>query len=156
LATATANLKVEQAKLTRATADIASARARQKVAQANLEHAVIMLSYATVRAPYDGIITRRLFDTGAFVQSAGAGKTEPLLTLARVDRLRLIADIPEAEAALVKIGQPATFQLNAARGQALAGRVARFADALDSGTRTMRTEVELDGPATILRPGMFG
>jgi hypothetical protein len=42
------------------------------------------------------------------------------ITLARVDRLRIVTEIPEAEARLVKIGQPATFQVNAARGQPLA------------------------------------
>jgi RND family efflux transporter MFP subunit len=156
LATERANLQVEQARLTKARADVASAKARLKVAQANLEQSVIMLSYATIKAPYDGIITRRLLDTRAFVQSAATGKAEPLFTIARVDRLRIITDIPEAEAGLVKLGQPATLQMNAAGGHQFSGKVVRFADALDSGTRTMRTEVELDGPHSNLRPGTFG
>lgn len=156
LATDRANIKVEQAKLFKAKADVTSAKALLKVAQANLEQTVIMLNYATIKAPYDGVITRRLVDTGAFVQSAATGKAEPLFTLARVDRLRIIADIPEAEASLVKLGQTATLQVNASRNQHLSGKVVRFADALDSGTRTMRTEVELDRPAMILRPGTFG
>jgi RND family efflux transporter MFP subunit len=155
LATDQANIKVAQAKLTQASADVTSAKARLKVAQANLDQAVILLNYATIKAPYEGIITRRLVDTGAFIQ-AGTGRPEPLFTLARVDRLRIIADIPEAEASLIQIGQPATFQMNATRGQPLTGRVVRFADALDAGTRTMRTEVELDGLSKGLRLGMFG
>lgn len=157
LATAQAKLKVEHAKFIKAKADVASAEARLMVARANLEYTVIMLGYATIKAPYDGIVTRRLVDTGAFVQSAATGKAEPLFTLARVDRLRIVADIPEAEASLVKIGQSAAFQATAARGQPLTGKVVRFADALDSGTRTMRTEMELqDGPANSPRPGTFG
>jgi len=156
LVTEQANINVEQARLIKAEADVASAKARLKVAHANVEHTVIMLNYATIKAPYDGLITRRLVDTGAFIQSAATGKAEPLFTLARVDRLRIIADIPEAEASLVRLGQTATLLVNAARGQQLNGKVIRFADALDSGTRTMRTEVELDGPAMILRPGTFG
>lgn len=156
LVTEQANVKVEQAKLTKGEADATSAKARLKVAQANLEQTVIMLNYATIKAPYDGVITRRLVDTGAFIQSAATGKAEPLFTLARVDRLRIVADIPEAEASLVRLGQSATLLVNASRGQRLNGTVIRFADALDSGTRTMRTEVELDGPAMILRPGTFG
>lgn len=151
-----ANVIVEQAKLAKAKADTVSAEARCKVSQANLKQAAIMLSYATIKAPYDGIVTRRLLDTGAFVQSATTGKAEPLFTMVRLDRLRIIAEIPEAEAGLVKIGQAATLQLNAARGQTLLGKVARFADALDSGTRMMRTEVELEAPPKNLRSGMFG
>ncbi len=156
LATDEANIKVEQAKSFKAKADVTSAKARLKVAQANHEQTVIMLNYATIKAPYNGVITRRLVDTGAFVQSAATGKAEPLFTLARVDRLRIIADIPEVEASQVKLGQTATLLVNASHGQLLKGKVIRFADALDSGTRTMRTEVELDGPALMLRPGTFG
>jgi RND family efflux transporter MFP subunit len=156
LATDQANLKVEQARLAKARADIAGANARLKVAEANLEYTVTLLGYANLKAPYEGIITRRLVDTGAFVQSAATGKAEPLFTLALVDRLRIIADIPEAEAGLVKLGQPVTLQMNASGGQQFRGKVARFADALDSGTRTMRTEVDLEAPARALRPGMFG
>ncbi|MCI0457373.1 MAG: efflux RND transporter periplasmic adaptor subunit [Gemmataceae bacterium] len=153
LATDQANIKVEQAKHTKAGADVATARARLQVAQANLEHTAILLSFATITAPYDGIITRRLVDTGDLI---AAGKAQPLFTVARVDRLRIIADVPEAEAALVKVGQRAAFQVNASRSQPLIGRVVRCADALDHETRTMRTEVELDAPTQVLRPGMFG
>jgi RND family efflux transporter MFP subunit len=156
LATDEANIKVEQAKLSKAKADVTSAKARQKVSQANLEQTVIMLKFAAIKAPYEGIVTRRLVDTGAFVQSAATGKAEPLFTIARVDRLRIIADIPEAEASQVKVGQPATLQVNASRGQPLFGKVVRFSDSLDSASRTMRTEVELDNPAKLLRPGTFG
>ncbi len=156
LATDHANIEMEQAKLNKAKADVVSAKARLRVAQVNLEQTVIMLNFANIKAPYEGVITRRLVDTGAFVQSAATGNAEPLFTLARVDRLRIIADIPEAEAGLVKLGQTATLRVNAFHGQQLNGKVVRFADALDSGTRTMRTEVELDGPGMILRPGTFG
>jgi RND family efflux transporter MFP subunit len=137
-------------------AAIASAEARVQVAMRETEHLQTLLNYATIRAPFTGLLTRRLVDTGAFVQSAATGKPEPLFTLARIDRLRIIADIPEADASLVTIGQSATFQTNASRGQSLAGKVVRFADALESGTRTMRTEVELDAQTKVLRPGMFG
>jgi len=134
-------------------AAIASAHARVQVALREAEYVEAFLNYASIKAPYDGIITRRLVDTGAFVHSA---KPEPLFTVARVDRLRIITEIPEAETSLVKIGQPATFQVNAARGRPLTGTIVRYADALDAGTRTMRTEVELDVPVNSLRPGMFG
>jgi len=154
--TAQANTKVEQAKQIQAAADEKAAEARLKVAQADLKHSEIMVDYATIKAPYDGVLTRRLVDTGAFIQSATTGKATPLFTLARVDRLRIVADIPEAETGLVKIGQPATFQLTASGGQLLTGKVVRLADALDSATRTMRVELELDVLPANLRPGMFG
>src|SRR5262249_58412589 len=114
------------------------------------------LNYATIKAPFTGLLTRRLVDTGTFVQSAATGKVEPLFTVARVDRLRIIAEITEAEANLIRLGQAATLQMNASGGQQLSGKVVRYADALDSDTRNMRTEVELHDPVKTLRPGMFG
>ncbi len=154
--TAQANTKVEQAKQIQAAADEKAAEARLKVAQADLKHSEIMVDYASIKAPFDGVLTRRLVDTGAFIQSATTGKARPLFALARVDRLRIVADIPEAEAGMVKIGQPAIFQLTASGGQLLTGKVVRLADALDSATRTMRVELELDVLSANLRPGMFG
>jgi multidrug resistance efflux pump len=159
LMTSQANLRVEEATLIKANADVVSAKARLKVAQANLEHTMILLNYATIKAPYDGIVTRRWSDTGAFIQSAASGKPDPLFTIVRVDRLRIIANLPESEASQVQVGLPVTFQENTSRGQSpqpLAGRVVRLAEALDSATRTMRIEIELDAPSPTLRPGMFG
>jgi RND family efflux transporter MFP subunit len=157
--TAQANVEVEQARQAKALADVSSARAHVKVAKANLEQSKILLGYTQVRAPFAGVITRRLVDTGAFVQSAAMGKPVPLFTLARVDRLRILTDIPEADSTWVKFGQAATLRVDAARGHQFSGKVVRFADTLDPATRTMRVEVELDGreklPGT-LRPGLYG
>jgi RND family efflux transporter MFP subunit len=156
ITTAKANLRVEQARVVRARADVEGARAHARVARANLEQARILLDYGKIRAPFAGIITRRYMDTGAFVQSATQGKPGPLFTIVRADRLRIVTEIPESESALVKMGQMASLQVDALRGQRFQGKVIRFAGALDPGTRTMRTEVELDAPAAELRPGMFG
>src|SRR5262249_23230032 len=136
-----------------AVAAIASAKARIEVARREAEYVEALLSYATIKAPYDGVITRRLVDTGAFVQP---GKSDPLFTLARGEPLRIGAYIPEAEAGLVQIGQRAAFQVTTSGNERWLGKVVRFADVLDTATRTMRTEVELDKPGTGLRPGMFG
>jgi HlyD family secretion protein len=154
--TSEAGMMVEQAKLLQAQADVASAQARLKVAQADLEYAVIFLRYGKITAPYDGVITRRLVHPGAFIQSGATGKADPLLTIARVDRMRVVTEIPEADSAWVKVGQPATLKVDAARGQPLPGKVARLADALDRKSRTMQAEVELDMPTHLLRSGMYG
>jgi HlyD family secretion protein len=156
IVTAEANTKAEEAKAAVAEAEERSAAARLKVAKVNLEQAKIMVAYGEIRAPYPGIVVQRRFDTGAFVAAAGSGKTEPLFTLVRSDRVRILTDIPEADAALVKVGQPAVLRVDALRGRSFAAKVVRFADTLDPATRTMRTQLELDEPAAELRTGMFG
>jgi RND family efflux transporter MFP subunit len=154
--TAEANRKVEQAKLLQAQADLAGAQARLKVAQADLEQASILLRYSKITAPYDGVITQRLVHPGAFIQSGATGKADPLLTIARVDLLRIVTEISESDSAWIKVGQMAMLQVDAARGQRFPGKVARLADALDKKSRTMLVEVELDTPTDLLRPGMYG
>lgn len=156
VATDRANIKAEVAGLAKAKANLTSAEAHVRVAQANLNHAAVLLNYATIKAPYDGVITRRVFDVGAFIQSASAGTPQPLFEIARVDRLRIVTLVEGADAGLVRHGQPAILQLNDYRGPPLAGKVARFADALAPESRSMRTEIELDAAMTLLRPGMFG
>ena len=145
-----------EAKRLKAQADVARAKANVKVAEANLAHTTIMLGYAKIRAPYAAVVTRRLADTGAFIQATDTAKMAPLFSVVRHDRLRIIADIPETDSSYVKIGQPASLRIDALRGQQLPAKVVRFSDALDAGTRTMRVELELDQHHPSLRTGMFG
>jgi RND family efflux transporter MFP subunit len=156
VATARASLKVEQAKRLQAAADVAGAKARLRVAQADLERAVIELGYSRITAPYDGVVTRRLVHPGAFIQSGAEGKADPLLTIARVERLRIVTEVPESGSAWIRIGQPATLHVDPARGRRFPGTVARLADALDRQSRTMLVEVELNEPTDVLRPGQYG
>jgi RND family efflux transporter MFP subunit len=154
--TAKANLLVEEAKLRQAQADLLGAKARIKVAQAELDHVSVLLRYSKITAPYDGVITKRFFHPGAFIKSASEGNSSPLFHLSNVDRVRIVADVPEADSSWVKAGQPATFRVDALRGQQFQGKVARFADALDTDSRTMRAEVALDSHPAGLRAGMYG
>ncbi|MEX2139448.1 MAG: efflux RND transporter periplasmic adaptor subunit [Pirellulales bacterium] len=153
---ARAKMEVEKARLTEAQANLVYAQSSVDVAAADLEHTKVLVDYGTIKAPFAGTVTRRRFDTGAFIQSASNGKPEPLFTVARTDRLRIIVDLPESECALVQLAQPAVFRMGRAEGREYRGKVARFAGALDQSTRTMRAEVELDDQASGIHPGAYG
>ena len=62
-----------------------------------------LMEYATIRAPFDGVITERFIDPGDFVRSATEGATKALLWIAKTDRIRLSLEIPEMDSASVKV-----------------------------------------------------
>jgi RND family efflux transporter MFP subunit len=109
-----------------------------------------------VKAPFPGIITHRNVDTGAFVNSAGSGRGEPLFTLARVDKLIVILRLPEKEAGMVRQGCKAHMTITALDGLVVEGTVSRFSRVLDDKSRTMRVEIDIDNKSGTVYPGMYG
>jgi HlyD family secretion protein len=156
VASAEANVHVEKARVQLAQANFSHAGAQRKLAEADLKKTEVLMSYAQLRSPFAGLITHRSVDTGAFVASAVGNRSEPLFTLYRVDRLRIVVDIPESQAARIRLGQKATLVVDALKTKSFRGTVKRTAGVLDARTRTLRVEAELDSPADELRPGMFG
>lgn len=153
---AEALVRVAEARRIQAQANLKFAQSRVRVAEADLRHTEILIGYAQIRAPYRGVVTHRAIDTGNFVASATNSNSDLLFTVVRMDKLRIICDVPETESSLVHVGQRASLVVDAVKGRSFDGRVARTAGVLDSRARTLRVEVELDSPATDLRPGMFG
>ncbi len=144
-----------EAKRDKARADLAVARARVLVADAEEGRLRALLLYAKIRAPFDGVVTRRNIHTGYFLQPATGSGGQPLFVVARTDPLRVIVDMPEAEALLVRTGQPARIHLQVIKDQEFEGKVSRTAWSLDSKSRTLHTEIDLPNPEGLLRPGMY-
>jgi RND family efflux transporter MFP subunit len=130
------------------------ARGRMEIARATLDESETMLKYATVTAPFDGVVTQRFVDPGALIQ-AGTSNGAALLTLMNFDKVRLQVAVPEAEATRVSVGQPVSVGTDAMAGRNFEGKVARFSYALDAASRTMMAEVSLANAQLLLRPGML-
>jgi multidrug efflux pump subunit AcrA (membrane-fusion protein) len=137
----------------KAAADIVVAEARQQVAEADRDRTAANLAYAQIKAPFDGVVSRRLVDTGAFVQPAGGAAV--LFTVVRTDPVRLFVDVPEAEAALVREGLAARVRVQALDDQDVKGAVTRSSWSLDGQARTLRTQIDLPNADGRLRPGMY-
>jgi multidrug efflux pump subunit AcrA (membrane-fusion protein) len=138
----------------KATADVRSAEARVDVAKADALEAEAMLGYAKIRAPYDGIVTGRKVSDGDLVQPAG-GPGDWLFKVARIDPVRVVIAVPEADAELVKEKSEVKLTVQALSGGSRNGVVARTSWALESGSRTLRAEIDLPNKDGRLRPGMY-
>ncbi len=146
-----ANARVEKAK-----ADLAEAKANVEIAQAKRGRADVLVGYCKIYSPYDGVITRRNMFRGAFIRSAAEGGVLPLLTVARVDKVRVITQVPERYVPFTNVGDPAEVTLDALGAEIFKGKVSRLADREDPTSRTMHTEIDLPNPDGRLTPGMYG
>jgi membrane fusion protein (multidrug efflux system) len=129
------------------------ARGRFEVAQAKLLESETLLGYATITAPFAGVITERHVDPGALIQAGNTSSA--IVSLMDFSRVRLQVAVPEIEAARVAVGQPVEVVTENLQGRHFDGEVTRITYALDIRSRTMLTEAILRNSDLALRPGML-
>lgn len=163
LAEAEAKVKVAKAawdasaaRRDRAQADVKVSQARLEVARADVAQAEAVLRFASVLAPFDGVVTRRAVDPGAFAGPPDGGHTEPLFVVAQLDAVRVVVALPERDIHQVAVGTQAVVRLDVLPGKELEGKVSRIAGGLDAATRTLRAEIDLPNSGGKLLPGMYG
>jgi RND family efflux transporter MFP subunit len=145
-----------EAGVKKAQADIANARAAVSVAKAALANSEVFWNYTKIRAPFDGVVTRRSFHNSDFIRDPEHGGDTPLLTVNRTDRMRVVVHVPDWAVPYDRKGRPATVTIDALPGKTFTGTVARVAHAEQPITRTMRTEIDLPNPDDLLTDGMYG
>ena len=111
-----------------------------------------LLEYTKIKAPFDGVVTRRAVNNGDYV--AGGDKAA-LFSVARLDPVRVVVQVPEADAGLVVAGQDVSIAVQGAPGPAGSGKVRRTSWSLEPGSRTLRTEIDLPNGKGLVRPGMY-
>jgi RND family efflux transporter MFP subunit len=153
---AKAQATAARAKIDQAKADLENAKAKLEVAKATLEKDRVFLDYTKIRSPYNGVVTSRGFFPGEFINARDQGGTIPLLTVDRIDQMRVVLQVPDLDVPFVNAGDEATVEIDALPGRKFKGHVARVSNSEDPQTRTMRTEVDLANDKNVLRDGMYG
>ena len=111
-------------------------------------------TYASVAAPFDGVITQRNVDVGSLVQGNAASGTF-MFEIMREDVIRVSAYVPQNAAVGVAPGVDAIVRVPELPGRPFRGTVTRIADALQPTTRTLLTEVDIPNPDGVLTPGIY-
>src|ERR1700722_1264719 len=132
------------------------AQANLAAADANVRRLEELESFKNVYAPFAGVITRRTVDPGALINSGAGAAGSQLFNLARVDPLRVYVNVPQSYAPSMKVGVKAEVTLQEFPRQKFIGTIVRTADAIDPGTRTLNTEVDVPNKDSKLLPGSFG
>jgi RND family efflux transporter MFP subunit len=124
---------------------------------ANMRHYQALVSFENVYAPIDGVITARNTDIGALINSGSntAPRTD-LFDIVQPGTLRVYVTVPEEYSRGVKPGVTAAdIVLAEFPGQKFPGRLVRTADAINSTTRTLLAEIDVENPSGTLLSGSY-
>jgi multidrug efflux pump subunit AcrA (membrane-fusion protein) len=134
-----------RAKLQEAIADEELKESLIDVAQKDVDLARELLGFATLKAPFDGVVTQRNVDPGSFVQNSGNTPGPGLLTIVQTELLTIYANIPDSYAPYIDDKTEAIIRMTELPEVDIRARVTRFSPSLQTpaNDRTMRVEVDL-------------
>jgi membrane fusion protein, multidrug efflux system len=137
--------------------DTAADTYRQSVATVNADQASVnalsaLEDFKIVRAPFNGIVTERDTDVGAYVPS---GSGVQLFRMQQTSPLRVYINVPQTFARFVKPGVQADLTLNELPGRKFPAHVTNTAGAIDPTSRTLLTELEVPNETHELLPGAY-
>jgi len=166
---AVAKQAVDQSVSTHSTAQaaVAAAEANVQSNRANVQRLQAMTGFQRVVAPFDGTVIQRNVDVGALITagspvnntavapSSVTGAANGLFEVAQIDTLRVFVNVPQPYAANVRGGLPVQVRVRGHIQDPVSAKVTRTATALDPGTRTLLTQVDIPNPSHQMVPGMF-
>ena len=137
--------------------DTAADTYRQSQATVNVDQASVnalqaLEDFKIVRAPFDGIVTERDTDIGAYVPS---GSGVQLFRMAQISPLRVYINVPQTFARFVKERTQADLWLNELPDRKFPAHVTNTAGAIDPTSRTLLTELEVPNETGELLPGAY-
>jgi RND family efflux transporter MFP subunit len=120
--------------------------------QANVNALEALEAFKVIRAPFDGIVTARNIDIGDYV---AAGSGNQLFREARTSPLRVYIEVPQAVAALVKLGAEGDLKLKGFPGRTFPARVTNTAVAIVPVSRAMLVQLQTPNESGELLPGAY-
>lgn len=135
-------------------AGLAVAKANVVAQEAQIKQLNQQKTYQSVVAPFDGVITQRNIDEGSLVQADAASGTF-MFTIMQSDVIRTQVYVPQDQAFGLGKGVDAVVRVPEIPDRTFPGTVTRVAEALQAGTRTLLTEVDVPNPDGALSSGLY-
>jgi RND family efflux transporter MFP subunit len=136
-----------------ATSDLRVKQATVIADQADVSRLEALEGFKQVKAPFDGIITVRSTDIGAFVPS---GSGTQLFRIAQISPLRIYVNVPQTFSQYVKEGTQADLMIPELPGRKFSAHVTRTAGVIDPASRTLLTELQVPNETDEVFPGAYG
>jgi len=131
-------------------ATIEQNRAALAEAQANVKLLQVQIVQSSIFAPFDGVVTARLLDPGAF-----AGPNQGIVQVSQIERVYINANVPDEDLEYVRRGLPVTFTSQSLPGHVFRGRVFDVNAVPTTGTLSYRARLVQPNPGFTLRGGML-
>lgn len=145
---------ISQNDVDQATARKNSDLANFEAAKAAYKEVSTIRGYLEIRAPFNGVISSRNVNPGAYVGPAGKGSEFPLLTLQEQKHLRLAISVPEIYTGYLKGGDTVRFKVKSLPNETFIANIKRMAGALDQRLRSEKIEMDVMNDDKKLLPGM--
>jgi len=126
---------------------------RLAAVKSTLKTTKLQLAKSFPQAPVGGIIDRIYVDRGEYVDPG-----KPLLQLVQIDKLKVIADVPEKDVQFLHVGDQVEIvpaSINVVPADPIFGVIDHIALTANATTRTYRTKIIIDNCSAKLRPGMI-
>jgi RND family efflux transporter MFP subunit len=130
----------------------AGARSTVVVDQAQVGRLEALEDFKILRAPFDGIVTARNTDIGAYIP---AGSGTQLFRMAATSRLRVYVTVPQALSSMIRVGETAELTVDQFPGQKFPAHVVSTAGAISSDAKRLLTELEVPNPTGDLSSGSY-
>jgi RND family efflux transporter MFP subunit len=124
-------------------------------AAANVRRLEQLKSFEQVVAPFDGVVTARNTDVGQLVDAGSSNTGKELFHMSATNQLRVFVSVPEEYERSAANGTAATLTLNEFPGRTFRGVLVRNASSIDSTSRTLLAEVDVDNASGELLPGAY-
>jgi RND family efflux transporter MFP subunit len=136
-------------------AQVKSAQASIEVNKATVKQFEDLKSFQRITAPFTGTITARSVELGTLVTADNPSETRPIYHMTQTDKLRVFVNVPQVYSTSVAVGQKTVVYREEDPDRKFEGTVTRTANSLDSNTRTLLTQVDVENKQELLRPGMY-
>lgn len=130
--------------------NVKAQQAGAQAAAANVNTLRTQISQTALYAPFDGVVTARMMDPGAF-----ASPQTPVLAVSRVSTVWININVPDEDLAFVHPGSRLTFTSSSLPGKSYAATISTVNAVPTQGTLSYLARVQMPNPGSVLRGGML-
>lgn len=135
--------------------DLNAKKATVDAMTSNVHRLEELKGFEKIYAPFSGVVTARSIDIGSLINAGANAPGRELFHMAAIGVLRVYVNVPEVYSRAAKTDAAATLTLDEFPGRVFDGKIVRNANAIDTASRTLLVEVDVNNPTGELLPGAY-